>query len=503
MASLPVVVIEAHGKRQTLARVLGVPVKNIIATGGHFFSTPATVGVGLGEGWAEPHRVPSENVAEALRQAARSAPEVIIATDDDQEGDVIGRDAAQLVLEANSGAIVSRLRLGCIDTASIVAAVRGRTRIQHAETTLPGDVRRVVDRFIGFAMPTQSQPIGRVKTALVGALRAEQPCVYGEVTIPVAKATGYVFTARGVFTKSRWDSIVSAVAQVATAPLRTRISPSAFNTLDLLQQAPQLGGSVMQVMSLMQSLYLNGDLSYPRTRSRALSASAIKFHADHANLSCKSVSDVAIARMASLPTDGAHSGLYLTESGIKRAGSLSKPLHTGNPDDALLRLVARRNSLALTEGEHGYIDSRDVPPELADIGLFTDGSARDKECIHASAQARVATQDEIALEVMRSHSIGRPSTYASHAAAFAKFNWITPTGVPSLRLIEAWKLPYEALLSGDLCRAVDALSAATISGEREVAVEQLISFLSADELRAALPKVAPEIGVALNRLCGA
>jgi DNA topoisomerase I len=188
MASTPLIVIEAPGKRAVLRRLLevcGIDAQ-VFATRGHLLRYPGGLWpLGVAEDFSEPGRVPGA-VAARLQAAASGSSEVVVATDPDAEGEVIARDVWRVVRE--TARVVTRLRLGSLTQAALAEAWPLRGPLSP-ESAREGDARRVVDRLIGHAFSQAGLPVGRVMTAALGAAVRDEP-VIGHLTLVLPAADG-------------------------------------------------------------------------------------------------------------------------------------------------------------------------------------------------------------------------------------------------------------------------------------------------------------------------
>lgn len=175
------VVIEAPGKVRTIESALrgaGLAV-DVMATGGHFCEHDASLWpLGIAADGSEPGRI-RDPIRATMLQSRGLGRRVLIATDADQEGDVIARDIAEVVRGGASA--VLRMRVSSLDRESIRAAFLSATPFEVAGA-LPGDARRIVDRWIGHTFSRPAQPVGRVSSALLRVLADADP-VIGHVTL--------------------------------------------------------------------------------------------------------------------------------------------------------------------------------------------------------------------------------------------------------------------------------------------------------------------------------
>ncbi len=202
------VVIEAPGKVAQLSRALravGV-LADVWPTGGHFRQHAASLWpLGILSDGSEPGRLFDQVRFAELRRHAIGR-RVIVATDADQEGDVIARDVRAAVVDV--AASIERVRLNALDSGSVRTAFAAASRLQSAPAG-PGDARRLVDRLIGHSFSRPGRPVGRVFSAMLKALREHDPVV-GHVTLLLpATDGGAPFTASvpvTASTRALWEA---------------------------------------------------------------------------------------------------------------------------------------------------------------------------------------------------------------------------------------------------------------------------------------------------------
>jgi len=184
----PLVVIEAPGKTKRLASLLrdNHILVDVWATRGHFRTNPTSLWpIAIDTDLRETSRTfDAKRVAELQGLAAGRI--VIIATDPDHEGEVIARDVFESV--EHIAKCVRRVYLHSLDRSGVGLAF-GVTRPVQCHTALPGDARRIMDRWIGSAMSGPWHPVGRVFSALLGGMAAKTPMA-GWVTLTLPAADG-------------------------------------------------------------------------------------------------------------------------------------------------------------------------------------------------------------------------------------------------------------------------------------------------------------------------
>ena len=243
------------------------------------------------------HYTPSEGgrrTLAKLREAAKSADMVVLATDPDREGEAISWHLFDaLCLRADQ---VERVTFNAIEPSAIRAAVAKPRKIDmqlvHAQ-----EARRAVDRLVGYLV---SPVLSEAKGERVSAGRVQSPAVRlvveREAQIKGFKLTKHfgVVASFGTWAAS-WDTkphlaegeeyvldrgLAERAAQsrdfVVTASASKEAGeapPPPFSTSTLLQAASvSLGYNPDKTMKLAQSLFEQGLISYHRTDSLNLDA---------------------------------------------------------------------------------------------------------------------------------------------------------------------------------------------------------------------------------------
>lgn len=282
MSAPPIlVVIEAPGKRKMIGALLKSLGKeaSVLATIGHLGANPGMNHPefgrsGIGTDFRELAyrlRPDRERVATEIREAAAAAKVVYLATDDDQEGDVIARDVVRFCMSEDDARKAQRVRLRSLAPSEFGQA------FEHAMPFDPmsacrGDARRIMDRLIG-ALSSEKAPVGRVQGSLLLELSRQRPVV-GTMTYvaPCADggapwtATCPVFAGERPVTDYRVDVPLRAGAQQPTTYAKHGLNHDDI----LLTTSLRTGASLADVSSAMQGLYERGAMTYPRTKSREI-----------------------------------------------------------------------------------------------------------------------------------------------------------------------------------------------------------------------------------------
>ncbi|MFD1043147.1 DNA topoisomerase [Pseudoxanthomonas kaohsiungensis] len=426
-------VIEAPGKLRAFnnaLRALG-HAGEVIATMGHVLDNPKTlrplqVEVLPDGNVRELARHPlRKNVMRRLQGAISRATRVVVATDTDQEGDVIAQDVADLVRSTNPAAGVVRLQSAGIDPASLAAALPQAGELDpHAATA--GTARRIADRMLAHAYSDFDRGIyvGRVQTAVL-SLVAQGAVSRRVATIPLPAADGstpFVLSV-DVPTRISDDELRELPEQVGGIESAGSVQTCAALPLNgpdaLLAMEAELGLTIEGAADLLQQLYEAGEISYPRTESRAFTDYGGQVVARLA-----SARGLLAFRREHLPMAGqlrgAHEAIRPTGTDV----NLIKPLGLrATVAEAALALIGRR---AVASGvpvvaEYGQLGQLPAWARRGSLRRVVGGQALPWTPSRV-AEFRIQTlSPEAALvAAMSSRGIGRPSTIAGHACRLVR-----------------------------------------------------------------------------------
>ena len=256
--------------------------------------------------WAPVIKQPAErDLIRSLKNLAKKADEIIIATDFDREGELIGSDAAGVVREVNTTAPILRARYSALTKGEVTRAFDELTSVDN-NLAQAGEARQDIDliwgavltryltkvRFGGLGKPRSA---GRVQTPtlkLIVDKEAERdafvPEDYWVVSAELQTGTGESFTARHstdhfkdrTAAESALQTVQEAIvagtpATVASLEQKKRVvkPPIPFNTTMLMAAAAAEGLSPTRTMRLAESLYMDGLISYPRVDNTVYPAS--------------------------------------------------------------------------------------------------------------------------------------------------------------------------------------------------------------------------------------
>lgn len=241
-------------------------------------------------------RPAEKDIIRSLKNLAKKADEIVIATDFDREGELIGLDALSVVREANENAPVSRARYSAFVKKEIEEAF-SEQKLQPLDYDLAhaGESRQYIDLIWGAVLTRyltcvkysgigNVRSAGRVQTptlALVVEREMERDAFVPEdywVISGVASPKGKSEDSFGVThatARFKDEETANAVmgrikdadeAQVISIDKKRRRSnpPAPFNTTSLMAAASSIGIKPARTMRIAESLYMNGYTSYPR-----------------------------------------------------------------------------------------------------------------------------------------------------------------------------------------------------------------------------------------------
>ena len=243
--------------------------------------------------WAPIEKTPAEKgIIRSLKNLAKKADSVVIGTDFDREGELIGSDALRQIREVAPDVPVSRARYSAFTKAEIDHAFNNLVELDQ-DLADAGESRQYIDliwgavltrylttaRFSGFG---NTRSAGRVQTptlALVVERERERMAfkpedywvISGEASHGEEEPFKVSHTTARFWDKDAADAAYANVAQAKEARVtaverksRTQRPPAPFNTTSLQAAAAAEGISPARTMRLAESLYMDGLISYPR-----------------------------------------------------------------------------------------------------------------------------------------------------------------------------------------------------------------------------------------------
>ena len=242
-----------------------------------------------------------KNIIRSIKNLGKKATSVVIGTDFDREGELIGSDALNCVLEVNPNIEVSRARYSAFTKEEIVGAFNNLVEVDE-NLADAGESRQYIDLIWGavltryltivkFAGYGNVRSSGRVQTptlALIVARERERlafvPQDYWVIKAQfMHEGTTEVFTTHEVarFTDLNEANAVMAKIEGAKTGIvkdvekkrRQVTAPAPFNTTSLIAAASSEGLSPARTMRIAESLYMKGYISYPRVDNTVYPAS--------------------------------------------------------------------------------------------------------------------------------------------------------------------------------------------------------------------------------------
>ncbi len=245
--------------------------------------------------WAPIEKLPAEKeIIRALKNLAKKADSVIIGTDFDREGELIGSDALRQIREVAPDVPVSRARYSAFTRAEIDHAFANLVELDQ-DLADAGESRQYIDLIWGAVLTRYLtaarwsglgtvRSAGRVQTptlALVVERERERLAFRPEDYWVIQGQAEKDGDAAGPFrithaTARFWDQaaaetayghVTDATEGTVTAverKSRTQRPPAPFNTTSLQAAAAAEGISPARTMRLAESLYMDGLISYPR-----------------------------------------------------------------------------------------------------------------------------------------------------------------------------------------------------------------------------------------------
>lgn len=351
--------------------------------------------------WAEPEKKvdkDAKNIGDAIKKLAKNADLVVVATDFDREGELIGVEALDLVHAVNADVTVKRARFSALTKEEVVRAFDNLAEVDH-KLASAAHARQVVDlawgaaltRFLSISAGQRGQDflsVGRVQSPTLALIvdrekeiRSFVPTPYWEVSATVAKDAAFDVghdegriwdeaKAKGIHEKVKVAK-VGRVTKLEKAK-RTLQAPTPFSTTDYQRAAAALGYSIKRADSLAESLYTQGFTSYPRTSNTVYPPSLDlkeileKFAAPSSPFSKEAKAILAAGPLhptAGKKTDPAHPPIHPVE--------VAKPTDLGGPEWRVYELIVRR--FLATLSDPAVVERAKVSVEIAQEPFSANG----------------------------------------------------------------------------------------------------------------------------------
>src|SRR5918994_1526657 len=235
--------------------------------------------------------VSEKGVAEAVRALSKKADKIVIATDFDREGELIGVEALSLAFEANPKLVdhVERARFSALTKGEVTRAFDELVEVSR-DLAAAGEARQDIDLIWGATLTRWvSRATKRYGSAFLSVGRVQSPTLvliaerererrafvsepYWEIEANLKN--GEPFVARHAYGRFREEDAAQTAYENLTETARvtevkeksaTRPAPIPFNTTGFLTAAENIGISPSRAARLAEDLYTDGYISYPRT----------------------------------------------------------------------------------------------------------------------------------------------------------------------------------------------------------------------------------------------
>lgn len=298
------VIVESPTKAKTIGKFLG-PEYKVESSYGHIRDLPkSTLGIDVEHNFEPKYIVPvkAKKVVKQLKEDAKKSDSVILATDEDREGEAIAWHLA----EALGLKKIQRIVFHEITKTAIENSLKNPRELK-TDLVDAQQARRILDRLVGYKLSpflwkkvVRGLSAGRVQSVTVrlivereNEIRKFKPEEYWTILanllkdndsseFNLAKIDGETLEKFGIKTKEQAEKISEELRGekfVVEKIERKEISknpPTPFTTSTMQQEAAKrLGFSSKKTMVLAQHLYENGHITYMRTDSVNLSQEAV------------------------------------------------------------------------------------------------------------------------------------------------------------------------------------------------------------------------------------
>ncbi len=320
---MKLIIVESPTKAKTIAKFLGDDY-TITSSYGHVRDLPkGSLGIDLAADFAPKYVIPlkARPVVKTLKALVKDADTIVLATDEDREGEAIAWHLVQALglgesqdgsteLTANQKSKtkkLGRIVFHEITKPAILAALE-HPRMIDDHLVDAQQARRILDRLVGYKLSpflwkkvAKGLSAGRVQSAVVRLIvereqeiRQFKPQEYWTITATLLTSThgaldadlasidGVPLEKFTLNTKDTTDELVrelqDSTFQIAAIETKTikKNPPAPFITSTLQQEAAKrLGFSSKKTMLFAQRLYENGLITYMRTDSVNLATSAL------------------------------------------------------------------------------------------------------------------------------------------------------------------------------------------------------------------------------------
>jgi DNA topoisomerase-1 len=231
------------------------------------------------------------NIVNVIKKIAKEIESVIIATDYDREGELIGVEGLDIIRDLNPEISIKRARFSALTGQEIHRAFKNLTEVDY-NLSSAANSRQIIDlkwgavltRFISLASNQTGRDFlsaGRVQSPTLALIVDREneindfdPKPYWLILAHLKKERKFIAShhsdkfwdqekAKKIFEKIKDEKFAKTVS-LSTKEVN-EYPPAPFNTTSFLRAATSLKISASKVMSIAEELYTNGLISYPRT----------------------------------------------------------------------------------------------------------------------------------------------------------------------------------------------------------------------------------------------
>ncbi|RZN60866.1 DNA topoisomerase I [Methanonatronarchaeum sp. AMET6-2] len=239
-----------------------------------------------------------KGIVNSIQKLAEKAEETIIATDYDREGELIGKDALEVIQKQQKDIKNKRARFSALTPTDVKQAFNETGEMDYLLSS-SGEVRQILDlvwgasltRYISLTAHRYGDnflSVGRVQTPTLAIIvdkekeiEAFEPTPYWEINIKLQtdkKPLQAQHTEGRIWDETKASEIYSKIQDTATVTqIKTKTRkdkpPTPFNTTAFMRAAGAVGLTPSRAMSTAESLYTAGYISYPRTDNTVYSES--------------------------------------------------------------------------------------------------------------------------------------------------------------------------------------------------------------------------------------
>jgi DNA topoisomerase I len=423
-------IIEAPGKARVLEGILGrIGIEGKVqATKGHFMSSPDSLTpIGIDTKLHEFMREPKDiQLVKRIRDMAREVTTVVIATDADQEGDVIAWDVAEMIVDIHPSPM--RVKMKGMDDDSVREAIAEASPVRK-EDAVPGRTRAIVDRLIGATFSANGVAVGRVSTAILGLVNKEQPSVLRLNLSAPDKNGGRPWLAQtpinGLITQEIANRLAATQMPALSLASSKPFTAPPHHIGEIMVRASELMDlSPTETAKAMQRTYESGRLSYPRAGSKGMSKSASK---KISKMLAKAAVRFDAAKVAEKASDEVHDAPHpLGDVNVNL-----DPVKMG-ADEGVRTMIARdlvRSGMKhtvenpITEPLKRHLRTKGFSETVAEYiaGLEwkrEQGPRYPGQSTWQNSEVERRRPDAVLLETVLAAGVGRPSTWAKHIDGF-------------------------------------------------------------------------------------